>query len=808
MSRNHPWVRLVVYSLAATLLVGCVQSSTSKSESDPSGTNEQSKTESSKSEDGQVPKGYKIQWDKYPNVPFVQLMDNVDGINIPRVTSKSEIRDPKGKIAEDVGNPSAKKDVANGDWLIIRFPSEPQSLNPIIEQSAVQTYICEYTLQSLYETDGETLEVKPLLAENYVAEDSIKLSADYPGKERRIKQSDGELATMIEIDNTKGKNADDNSSEITLTTTDKSGTPIGGVWLGIYPVGSVAGLPPHGRHEWSNAQGELTLSDLPTGKLAIKVGAEVFGTSQIMEDESLTVTPKTSNNPLADELKADGQTTLTLQKSEYQERHQDVYFTYTIRKAAKWSDGEPFTSKDMEFAYAVMQNAYVDGDSIRIYYQNVIACDALDKQTIRFRYRQQYFKSFETTRELSGYAPPWHLFSKFFAEEGKTLTLERLTEAQEIAQNKVSAHGQTFGKFFNNDRRYNDAPLGTGPYIIDKWVQKDRVELVRNPTYWNTDKAGHLDRIIIKFIPNDVTALQALKAGEIDFLYRMSAEQFFDGLAGEDWVDAKYVKAQWYSPAYSYVGWNMLNPIFADRRVRIALSLLFDTQEFLEKKLHNAGVLVSGSQYVFGPAYDRTVKPLGYDPDTAAELLADAGWIDSDGDGILDKDGIKLEFDMWVPTGKPTVIEQLEIMQKNYKQAGIVMNVQKSEWATFIDKIKKKEFGACRLAWASPLESDPYQLFHGSGSGAEKRGSNHVSYNSSTADKLIETAQVTLDPMERARVFWSLHRLLDRDQPYLFLYTPKEFGVYGKRFRGVKWYPERPGFDLSEWYVPKDEQVH
>jgi peptide/nickel transport system substrate-binding protein len=106
------------------------------------------------------------------------------------------------------------------------------------------------------------------------------------------------------------------------------------------------------------------------------------------------------------------------------------------------------------------------------------------------------------------------------------------------------------------------------------------------------------------------------------------------------------------------------------------------------------------------------------------------------------------------------------------------------------------------------VENDPFQIWHSSGAARESRGSNAISFANPQADAFIEMLRVTLDPKKRQKIQWSFHRLLDSEQPYMFLWIPKEFGAYHKRFRNVKWYRLRPGFDLTEWYVPKNEQLH
>ena len=429
---------------------------------------------------------------------------------------------------------------------------------------------------------------------------------------------------------------------------------------------------------------------------------------------------------------------------------------------------------------------------------------------LRTRYRQQYFKAPEFLYGLTFYsAHPFHFFDAIFRAQGRELTLDPLSPEEEAAKKQISARGQEFGKFFNTDERYNSKPLGNGPYIVDKWERKDRVELIRNPNYWEPSKAGHLDRIIIKFIPDQVTSLTALRQGEIDFLYDMAPEQYF-----EDWptlgkeIQDTYVRASWYVPVFQYVGWNQLAPQLKDRRVRMALTMLFNRQEFIDTKLHGDAIVVSGTQYLFGMGYDRDVAPLAYDPDTARELLTEAGWIDTDNDGILDRNGDKFQITLRMPQGRAIYDQICEVMQKNFKNVGIDLQIQKMEWASFIDKFRAKECDAVMLRWTMPPESDPFQIWHSSEGAREKRGSNAISFRNPQADELIELIRVTLDDNKRHRIHQSFHRLLDSEQPYSFLWTPKEFGAYHKRFRNVKWYRLRPGFDLTEWYVPKDEQLH
>ncbi len=746
-------------------------------------------------------------WEGYPDVPKVKIMTEVDGITIPRMPTGKQTLQLTGEIPADVGNDRAKgksNEPVTGDTLTVRFNAEPKVLNPMTENSAVMRYIMQYVNENLFNRNWETFEYEPWMAKTFVAEDSIKLSADCPQRERRVTIKGGPPQSTFEIDYVLPAPVDGKPAEgprIVMTTTDKDGKPLGHVWVGLYPVGRIPGAPKTGYHNWSNDQGHLDLVGFPTGKYVVKTGDEVFGLAARQPDGSLIVAAGTAENPIKEPVQ--------FKQGEWQEIQEKTYTTLYLRDDVTWSDGAPFTTKDLEFGYALLNSPFVDGDSIRTYYSDLVECTALGPHAIRLRYRQQYFKAPEFTFEMSSYLPPFHFFESLFRSEGRQLTLDSLTPEEEAARKQISARGQEFGKFFNTDERYNSKPLGTGPYVIDKWERKDRVELVRNPHYWNPSKAGHVDRIIFKFIPDQVTAFAAMKAGEIDFLYDMSPDQYFEAWPNLDReIQDTYIRSAWFSPQFSYIGWNQLATPFKDRRVRLAMTMLFDRQEFVDKKLHGAAILVSGSEYLFGMGYDQDVAPIGYDPEVARDLLTEAGWIDTDNDGIRDRNGEKFQITLRMPKGKPINEQMVEVIQKNCKNVGIDLQIQTMEWASFIDKYKAKECDAIALRWTITPESDPFQIWHSSEGTREKRGSNTVSFRNQQADEFIELLRMTLDEGKRRRIHQSLHRVIDSEQPYTFLWIVKELGAYHKRFRNVKWYRLRPGFQLSEWYVPKDEQLH
>lgn len=730
-------------------------------------------------------------WVGYPDVPHVPVMTEVDGIEIPRTTFRPDDIVVGGE-GVDVGNPAAEgKSTApvTGGTLTIRVEAEPNSLNPITDTSAYGMFFNTYTQSKngLTWQNWETFELEPYIAKSWVIEDSVKLRPDLKGHERRVALDGQEPEGSLTVD-VKSKD-EETSIPVKLRTFDGAGKALGNVWVGFKPVdgGEIV-------HAWSDEAGSLEAAP-KAGKYEVLVGDELYGELKPDGDGySLTSLTDKDAEPVM------------FAKDDVIDVQRQTIFTYYLRDDVTWSDGKPFTSKDLEFGFAVINNPNVDGDSIRLYYEDVVECRGLEPHVVRLKYRKQYFLAQTYTSDLAIYVPPWHLFEKLAKDEGKTLVIDPPSENEKESDAIWSVHGQPFGKFFNEADSYNRKPLGVGPYVVTEWSQQDkRMVLERRKDFWSKEHAGYLDKIIVKFIEDYPTALQALRAGEIDVLWRPTAEQFFKELAGPpDWVKKNYVKAKCVIPTFSYVGWNMRRPYFQDRRVRLALAMLFDKTEFFEKNYYGAGVTVSGPQYFFGKAYDHSVKSVGYDPSAARDLLAEAGWIDTNGDGLLDKDGKAFRFTLLAVPGNPTVRAMIEVMQRNYRQAGIDVDVREMEWASYLDKVKAHDFDVITMAWLSDPESDPFQIWHGSQ--APLRGSNHVGFQNEEANKLIETIRITLDPEERRRLFYSFHRLIDSEQPYDFLWTRQDFLVYNQKFRGVKMYALRPGFDLREWYIPKELQ--
>ncbi len=469
-----------------------------------------------------------------------------------------------------------------------------------------------------------------------------------------------------------------------------------------------------------------------------------------------------------------------------------VIFTFHLRKDVKWHDGKSFTADDVLFTIETLKNEYIAQlASLRNYYQPLKHWQKLDNYTVKFFLDKQYFKAIDFVGRFEVW--PKHLF----------IPAEKL----------VFAKSKEFAEHFIKHKAHF-APVGTGQYYLPSqnipnkkqeigWKKNDYIMLLRNDNYFNKNRKGNLKKIYFNSIPSIETAFTVLNNGNLDFM-ESTSDQFFENTNSKKFK-AKYVKAYYYVGGFSYIGYNMKRIYFKDRRVRTAITMLLDRETIINDIYYGLGIIVSGGQYYFGPAYNHKVKPYKYNPEQAIKLLNEAGWIDTDGDGIRDKDGVPFDVELVYPEGSITTQRIFAFLYEELSSVGIKIRLKRLEWTVFLDHLQDRKFDLCILGWATPIESDDYQIWHSSQ--WANQGSNHVGFMNKDADKMLEKTRITLDNKKRREIFFRFHELLHREQPYLFLFTSPRKAVYANRFRGVKFYRGKPGFDLAEWYIPKNLQT-
>jgi len=438
--------------------------------------------------------------------------------------------------------------------------------------------------------------------------------------------------------------------------------------------------------------------------------------------------------------------------------------TFKLRRDVRWHDGQPFTADDVVFTYETMisprtPTAY-GGD-----FKSVDSVKAVDPYTVHVRYKNPNAKALQS---WGIWMLPKHLLEEA-AREGKL---------REAPQNRTN-------------------PVGTGPYLFKEWKSGEKVVLVANPNYF--EGRPYISRVVYRIIPSSATTFLELKAKGVDGA-KLTALQFKRQTEYPAFRKS-YTKYQYAANVYVYLGLNLRDPRFADRRVRQAFAHAINKREIIE------GVRLGLAREATGPykpgtwQYNQNVHQYPFDTAKARALLASAGWTATDSDGFLVKNGQRFKFDLLLAQGSDEGRKVSEIIQSSFKDLGVQVEIRVIEWAALLkDFIKKRNFEAVILAWGITPDPDQYDIWHSSKTSPDEL--NRIGYANAEVDDLLEKGRGTCVEAERKKYYDRLQEVLAEDQPIVFLYFRDGLPVVSSRVRGIVPAPIGINYNFNEWFVP------
>lgn len=436
---------------------------------------------------------------------------------------------------------------------------------------------------------------------------------------------------------------------------------------------------------------------------------------------------------------------------------------FRLRPGIRWFDGVELTAADVEFTYKLM----IDPATPTAYAEDFKAVSSFavtGKYDFEVRYDEPFARSLVT----------WaHAILPKHALAGEDLM----------------------------NTKYSREPLGAGPYKLSVWEPGRRIVLDVNPDYF--EGRAYLDQVVYRIIPDLSTMFLELKAKNLDMM-GLTPQQYLHQTTGTTW-DEQYRKYKYLSFGYTFLGYNLRHPLFADGRVRRALAHAIDKEEIVKGVLLGLGMPTIGPYKPGTWIYNESIEDYGFDPDKARAMLAEAGWTPG-AKGILTKDGRPFSFTILTNQGNDQRIKTATIIQQRLKEIGIEVAIRTVEWAAFIKEfVDTGRFDAIIMGWTIPQDPDGFDVWHSSR--AVAGGLNFVGFQNPEADALLEKGRRTLDREGRKKIYDAFQEILHREQPYCFLYAPYALPILSSRIQGVEPAPAGISYNFTKWWVPKDRQT-
>ena len=431
----------------------------------------------------------------------------------------------------------------------------------------------------------------------------------------------------------------------------------------------------------------------------------------------------------------------------------DSAVTFKLRRDVYWHDGQHTTAHDVAFTFnraADTATAFPNSDWLIGWGQPVV----IDSFTVRF--------------PLERMADPLASVALF------PIMPRHLLEATPAAQLRQSP--------------FNKNPVGNGPFRFVEYRAGDRWVLEANRAF-PTALGGPppLKRVVLRVIPDATAQAAELKAGNVDLALAIPVDQYQALDADPALRGIGRTTRQ-----YAFVAWNTKRPGLSDPRVRRALTYAMDRPTMLAVVRKGHGELAASPIGRESWAFDSSLPPLPYNPDSARALLAAAGW----GDG-------KLKIELKYGANSQTAAAIAEMVRSDLSKVGVQVTPRALEYNTLLSQITspRREFDAVMQAWENDIRPNFRDMFHS----AVLRGPfQFASYTNPEVDRIIDQASSEPD-RAKAKPLWSRFQTIMREeQPWTVIFHLRDLYIARERLQGVQMDVRGAFVTMPQWWIQRD----
>lgn len=465
----------------------------------------------------------------------------------------------------------------------------------------------------------------------------------------------------------------------------------------------------------------------------------------------------------------------------YEVSDDGLVLTFHLQENAKWHDGVPVTAEDVAYTVECIMDSGFTGTA----YNKVSAIVGAEA------YHKGETNSVEGIRVLDDHTIEFTLTATF-APALSNLASRSVLPKHIWKDIPVAEH--------QNQVELMKAPIGCGPYKVVEYVEGQYVSMVANEDYWEgTPKTPNL---IIKVVAVD-SILAELNNGTVDVVSVRD-------LTSDDkatLTSLGFDITSFANNIYRYIGINLRRPVFQDKALREALYYALDREGIVSSLLEGNGSVLNSPFLPASWAHEDVSRMniRGYDVEKAKQILADAGYADTNGNGILEApDGTELSFTYKIPVDSALTEQVALVVQQNWKAIGVEVEIQSFEYSELAQiAIFNHDFDFYTLNCQFGDDPDVFAWWHSSAATDEPGvpSFNFDSYKSDACDELIMKARSTNDQAERTELYNEIAKVINEDVPMLFLYCQNNSYAVPNGMEGFAPYTFNVVYNVNNWTI-------